>query len=166
MRTAGVLAGCIALAMLVSGCDGTDSRYFRYGIGTDLYSADIAETTQFQDIYLTELCRQALPVLSTSEGQCLNAALGPSDWNLLVQAGLNDVDRRCDSYLAWLDDRRRTNNAVLKELGDVTVASQAIMRVDSGWGRAAPVGALAATEKPSQRQRSPSQETSRCPGLS
>ncbi len=42
---------------------------------------------------------------------------------------MNDVDRRCDSYLAWLDDRRRTNNAVLKELGDVTVASQAIMRV-------------------------------------
>ena len=31
--------------------------------------------------------------------------------------------------------------------------------------RAAPVGALAATEKPSQRQRSPSRETSRWPGL-
>ena len=42
---------------------------------------------------------------------------------------MNDIDRRCDSYLAWLDDRRRTNNAVLKELGDITVASQAIMRV-------------------------------------
>jgi hypothetical protein len=42
---------------------------------------------------------------------------------------LNDVDRRCDAYLAWLDDRRRTNNAILKELGDITVASQAIMRV-------------------------------------
>jgi hypothetical protein len=50
-------------------------------------------------------------------------------WDLIVQAGLNDVDRRCDSYLAWLDDRRRTNNAILKEFGDVTVASQAIMRV-------------------------------------
>jgi hypothetical protein len=55
--------------------------------------------------------------------------LSPNDWSLLVQAGLNDVDRRCDSYLAWLDDRRRTNTAVLKELGDLTVASQAIMRV-------------------------------------
>ena len=32
--------------------------------------------------------------------------------------------------------------------------------------RAAPVGALAATEKPSQRHRSPSRETSRWPGLS
>jgi hypothetical protein len=129
MRGVGVVAGCVALAVLVSGCDTTDSRYFRYGIGTDLYSDDIVQTTQFQDIYLTELCRQALPVLSTSESQCLNGVPGSNGWNLLVQAGLNDVDRRCDSYLAWLDDRRRTNNAVLKELGDVTVASQAIMNV-------------------------------------
>jgi len=129
MRCAGLVAGCIALALLVSGCDTRDSRYFRYGIGTDLYTEDIVQTTQFQDIYLTELCRQALPVLASAEGQCLNASLGPNDWNLLVQAGLNDVDRRCDSYLAWLDDRRRTNSAVLKELGDITVASQAIMRV-------------------------------------
>jgi hypothetical protein len=117
------------LALLVGGCDSTDSRYFRYGIGTDLYSSDIVASTQFQDVYLTELCRQALPVVSTTDGQCLNAVLRPVDWNLLVQAGLNDVDRRCDSYLAWLDDRRRTNDAVLKELGDLTVASQAIMRV-------------------------------------
>jgi hypothetical protein len=126
---AGIVAGCIALAVLVSGCDTTDSRYFRYGIGTDLYSDDIVQTTQFQDIYLTELCRQALPVLSSSEGQCLSGVAGSNGWNLIVQAGFNDVDRRCDSYLAWLDDRRRTNNAVLKELGDVTVASQAIMNV-------------------------------------
>src|SRR3954447_7985399 len=110
MRKFGIVAGCVWLAMLVSGCDTTDSRYFRYGIGTDLYSTDIVETTQFQDIYLTELCRQALPLLSNSlDSQCLNAVLRPSDWNLLVQAGLNDIDRRCDGYLAWLDDRRRTN---------------------------------------------------------
>ncbi|NVN87388.1 MAG: hypothetical protein HXX15_15015 [Rhodopseudomonas sp.] len=117
------------LALLVGGCDSTDTRYFRYGIGTDLYSSDIVETTQYQDLYLSELCRQALPVVSTSDGQCLNAALRPSDWTLLVQAGLNDVDRRCDAYLAWLDDRRRTNNSILKELGDTAVASQGIMRV-------------------------------------
>ncbi len=106
-----------------------ESRYFRYGIGTELYSADIVQATQFQDIYLTELCRQALPVLSAGEGQCLSGVSSSAGWDLIVQAGLNDVDRRCDSYLAWLDDRRRTNNAVLKELGDIAVASQAIMRV-------------------------------------
>ena len=126
---AGIVGGCVALALLVGGCDTTDSRFFRYGIGTDLYSEDIVQTTQLQDIYLTELCRQALPVVSTTDSQCLTAMPNSNGWNLIVQAGLNDVDRRCDSYLAWLDDRRRTNNAVLKELGDITVASQAIMRV-------------------------------------
>jgi hypothetical protein len=126
---AGIVAGGVALALLVSGCDTNDSRYFRYGIGTNLYSEDIAQTTQYQDIYLTELCRQTLSLTSTTAGQCVNTQLSPNDWNLLVQAGLNDVDRRCDSYLAWLDDRRRTNTAVLKELGDLAVASQAIMRV-------------------------------------
>jgi hypothetical protein len=126
---AGIVASCLAMALLVGGCDTNDSRFFRYGIGTNLYSEDIAQTTQYQDIYLTELCRQTLPLTSTTEGQCVNAQLSPNDWSLLVQAGLNDVDRRCDSYLAWLDDRRRTNSAVLKELGDLTVATQAIMRV-------------------------------------
>jgi len=125
----GIVAVCVALALLLGGCDTTDTRYFRYGIGTDLYSEDIVQTTQLQDLYLTELCRQALPLVSTAEVQCINATPNSNAWNLIVQAGLNDVDRRCDSYLAWLDDRRRTNSAVLKELGDVTVASQAIMRV-------------------------------------
>jgi hypothetical protein len=129
MRGAGIVAGCVGLAMLVSGCDTTDSQYFRFGVGTDLYSADIVQTTQLQDLYLTELCRQALPLVSTSDAQCLTAVPNSNGWNLIVQAGLNDVDRRCDAYLAWLDDRRRTNTAVLKELGDVAVASQAIMRV-------------------------------------
>src|SRR5207248_1163183 len=121
MRGKSAIVACMGLALLTGGCDTIDSRYFSYGIGTDLYSTDIVQTTQLQDLYLTELCRQALPLVSTSDIQCINAAFGANDWNLLVQAGLNDVDRRCDSYLAWLDDRRRTNNAVLKELGDLTV---------------------------------------------
>lgn len=129
MRSAYIVAACVGLALLVGGCDPNDRTYFRYGIGTDLYSADIVETTQYQDIYLTELCRQALPLVSTAESMCLNSTLGQNEWDLVVQAGLNDIDRRCDSYMAWLDDRRRTDSAVLKELGDVTVASQAIMRV-------------------------------------
>ncbi|MBP1299778.1 hypothetical protein [Bradyrhizobium elkanii] len=127
------LAVLLVLTLAIAGCDTTDSRYFRYGIGTDLYSTDIADATQLQDIYLTELCRQTLPILSSNQVECVNFAPAPATWSLIVQAGLNDVDRRCDAYLAWLDDRRRTNNAVLKEIGDITVASQAIMRV-SGVG--------------------------------
>jgi hypothetical protein len=126
---AGIVAWSIGLALLLSGCDTTDSRFFRYGIGTELYTEDIVQATQLQDIYLTELCRQAVPPQSVADGQCVSMRPTSSGWDLIVQAGLNDIDRRCDAYLAWLDDRRRTNTAVLKELGDLAVASQAIMRV-------------------------------------
>ena len=130
MRMSAIVTGCLALGTSLSGCDTTtDSQYFRYGIGTDLYSSDIAQTTQLQDLYFTELCRQALPLVSTTDVDCIHARMSANDWNTIVRAGMNDVDRRCDAYLAWLDDRRRTNSAVLKELGDLTVASQAIMRV-------------------------------------
>jgi hypothetical protein len=132
MRT-GIVAGCVALALLVGGCDTNDSRFFRYGIGTNLYSEDIVQATQYQDIYLTELCRQAVPMLVTTESVCVNAGLTQNDWDLIVQAGLNDIDRRCDAYLAWLDDRKRTNNAVLKQIGDTLSVSQGIMRL-SGVG--------------------------------
>jgi hypothetical protein len=129
MRACGLFVVSVVLALVLAGCDPTtDSHYFRFGIGTDLYSSDIARETQYQDVYLAELCRQALPVLVSAENQCLATIPDPNAWNLIVAAGMNDIDRRCDAYLAWLDDRRRTNGALLKELGDVTVASQAIMR--------------------------------------
>ncbi len=50
--------------------------------------------------------------------------------------------------------------------GSSNSASMSARRFLPARRRAAPVGALAATEKPSQRQRSPSLETSRWPGLS
>lgn len=128
-RTLSILAG-LGFALLAAGCDTTDMRYFRYGVGTELYTSDIADTTQFQDLYLAELCRQSLPVLSpAAAAECTNAALTPADWALIVQAGMNDIDRRCDGYLAWLDDRRRTNSSILKQLGDTTVTTQGIMRL-------------------------------------
>ena len=34
---AGIVAAGVALALLVGACDSIDSRYQRYGIGTDLY---------------------------------------------------------------------------------------------------------------------------------
>ena len=125
MRRTGAILACVGLALLAGGCDTTDSRYFRFGIGRDLHSPDIAETTQYQELYLSELCRQASPVISP----VIAADCTPNDWALIVQAGLNDIDRRCDGYLAWLDDRRRTNSAILKQLGDTTVAAQGIMRL-------------------------------------
>ena len=33
---------------------------------------------------------------------CDMSKYGNAQWLVLVGAGFNDIDRRCDSYLAWL----------------------------------------------------------------
>jgi hypothetical protein len=47
-------------------------------------------------------------------------------WPLIVQAGMNDIDTRCDSYLSWLDVKKRENGAVLSEIGAIRVAVDAL----------------------------------------
>src|SRR5690606_24064523 len=49
------------------------------------------------------------------------------DWNLFVQAGMNDIDQRCDGYLAWLDDRRRSNDTILGQINITEGTTQTIL---------------------------------------
>src|ERR1700693_5053814 len=100
MRGAGIVAGGIALALLVGGCDPTrDSRYLREGIGTDLYWDGLPAATQLQDIYLANICSQAISPTARSVDtvSCDGLSLTPRNWGLLVQAGMNDIDLRCDT---------------------------------------------------------------------
>ena len=107
---AGIVAGCTALALLVAGCDPNERNYFRNGIGTQLYTAETASATEFQNIYLDYLCRQSVSSIGADAPSCAQV-VPPNAWPVIVQAGLNDIDTRCDSYLAWLDAKRRENTA-------------------------------------------------------
>jgi hypothetical protein len=122
------LAACVALAVCAAACDTLDNRFFREGIGTEVYATDIVEMTRRQNEYLAELCQQTLPIFSETSARCANIELQPRDWPLVVQAGITDIDRRCNAYLNWLDQRKRTNTAFLKQLGDTNTATQAIMQ--------------------------------------
>jgi hypothetical protein len=51
----------------------------------------------------------------------------PSEWTTFVQAGLNDIDRRCDAYLGWVDNKRRWREPILKQLLTTSAATAAIM---------------------------------------
>ena len=86
----------------------------------------IVNDSQIQDVYLAALCEQA--GLQSGLQFCLPPAVS-RDWTLIVQAGLNDIDQRCDAYLAWLDDKRRTKEPILNELHVVSAATQAIMAI-------------------------------------
>ena len=126
IRIPGIVAGCIALATLLSGCDANDKAYFREGIGTDLYTTDITAATDLQNTYLDSLCRQSLSYVGTVPSCSNRGELPPALWPLIVQAGMNDIDTRCDSYLSWLDVKKRENGAILSEIGAVRVAVDAL----------------------------------------
>jgi hypothetical protein len=132
MRKFGIVAGCVWLAMLVSGCDpARDFRYTREGIGVDLYWDGLPTATQLQDIYLADICSQAISptARSLNLNACDQLNLASRDWGLLVQAGMNDIDLRCDAYLSWLHDKRSSREPILKELAVLGGAAAAILKI-------------------------------------
>ena len=137
---ASIVAGCMALALVVAGCDPNERNYFRTGIGTQLYTTETASATELQNIYLDYLCRQAISAIGADAPGCAQV-VPPNAWPVIVQAGLNDIDARCDSYLAWLDAKRRENSAILTEISAVRVAVDALTNPNitavSGVGLAA-----------------------------
>jgi hypothetical protein len=51
------------------------------------------------------------------------------NWPVFVQAGMNDIDLRCDGFLTWLDARRRDRQPVVAEISAVNAAAHTIMTV-------------------------------------
>lgn len=116
---AGIVAGSFALALLVSGCDpALERRYIVEGAGVDLYTADRAGQVELMQQYISFVCAQA----------SLNASCD-GNWTTFVQAGMNDIDLRCDGFLTWLDGRRRDKEPVLAEISAINMAVHGIMTV-------------------------------------
>ena len=130
MRGKAAILACVGLALLAGGCNTLDGTYLRAGVGTEVAAGDIVASTNVQEIYFGEICRQAgLSVRQTPEGVllCDESLMPPGAWTVFVQAGMNDIDRRCDAYLAWLDDRRRWREPFLKQLHSTAAVTAAVM---------------------------------------
>jgi hypothetical protein len=101
MRWVRVVAACVSLSVVVGGCDPTlESQYFREGVGTDLNGANLSDSTVLLNEYVDFVCGQAGLVKSDLSGvpfSCNDRQLTSSEWMIFVQAGMNDIDRRCDS---------------------------------------------------------------------
>jgi hypothetical protein len=119
----------LGAALLLAGCNALEGRYLREGVGTELSSADLADTTNIQDLYVGEICRQAgLRVIKQQNGvYCDELRMRPNEWATFVQAGMNDIDRRCDAYLAWLDNKRRWRAPILAQLHTTAATTAAIL---------------------------------------
>jgi len=105
----------VMVAVVLQGCSNADRQYFNSGIGTELGYSALPKQTASQNDYVRYICQQAGSV---------NCAV---DWNTFVQAGMNDIDERCDGYLAWLDARRRSNGAILDQISDTQTAAEAVL---------------------------------------
>jgi hypothetical protein len=124
MRSLFQLVVCVAIAGMIAGCSASDINYFRQGIGTDVYSSELPNVTALNSAYVALICRQAG---LANEGETCDTPMLGRYWATFVQAGMNDIDRRCDAYLAWLDDRKRSQTPVLNELHALSAATIGIM---------------------------------------
>lgn len=128
MRKFGIVAGCVWLAVLLSGCDTLDGRYIREGIGTDLYAPEVINSARLQDVYFGYICNQAgLAVEQVGDVLVCQEPVVSRNWAMVVQAGMNDIDRRCDGYLTWLDNRRRSIGPIHQQILDSEAATLAII---------------------------------------
>jgi hypothetical protein len=123
------LAVLLPVAMVsLAACDpALEQKYYKEGIGTEITRPDIATVTTLQDLYLSELCRQT-GIVAVVDGTCNPVGVTPN-WGVIVEGGMNDIDARCDAYLAWLDDKRRSQEPILSEINALQTTSQALMRV-------------------------------------
>lgn len=112
---------------MAAGCDQTDRVFFKQGIGTDLNNGDIVSTTDALNTYVAEVCRQAGLAPDKDSDSCGSRPNDPATWWLFVQAGMNDIDQRCDAYLTWLDYVRRSKEPTLTELAQASTATTVIM---------------------------------------
>lgn len=122
----------LMLALTTAGCNTTEERLIEQGIGTELPADDIVDSTRRMALYLNYLCAQAgmsQAVGDSSEASfvCDMKPYGGAGWSLLVRAGFNDIDRRCDSYLAWLNSRRRNRAAILDQITDTRTFTEALL---------------------------------------
>ena len=139
MRSIASVLLCAGLLLATAGCDPqTDRMFFRQGIGTELNSGDIEASTKAQNDYVKFVCQQAgLSYFDDGGSITCEEPNKPSTWQLFVQAGMNDIDQRCDAYLAWLDYVRRAKDPTLNMLSDAATYSALIM--DRAGVSAAPI---------------------------
>jgi hypothetical protein len=131
MRLAGIVAGFVAFTLVATGCSTVEEKLMQSGIGTELPPDDMVDSTQRLEIYLSHLCAQAggTKTLDASGAviSCDMGRYGNAQWSALVSAGFNDIDRRCDSYLAWIASRRRDRSAILSQIHDTRTFTEALL---------------------------------------
>jgi hypothetical protein len=124
----------LLVTVLLTACQ-PDARFRTVGAGPDLYAPEAVANTAEVLTYFNLLCARAglapVPIPPTPPA-CNISNWDTRYWRVLVAAGFNDIDTRCDNYLGWLlakrNERLFTNQtlaAITALLGGLTVATGA-----------------------------------------
>jgi hypothetical protein len=131
----------------LAGCQSPSSQYLMNGIGAELPARDMKRAATLQNAYFNYLCQQAGLVdgsFTDKPGNCTIQPRDESGWMMIVRQGMNDIDRRCDAYLEWLDNKQRSAGPLRNQLRDLQGAVQGIMfAVDPGSTAALEIVGLA-----------------------
>lgn len=124
--------GVISLLMIgaLSGCAQQGQNYINSGIGSQLYTKDLKIASIAKDQYFGFICNQAgLPTVTGEDGfpRCLSEQSNATYWTTAVLQGLNDIDRRCDSYLAWLENQKRSRQPIIEQINATRNLTQAVL---------------------------------------
>lgn len=109
----------LIIGITVGGCVPTATDI---GVGQDLYSRQTPSDTNNLSSYFRQLCAQAHLVASNASETC-------SDYSELVQTGFNDIDQRCDRYLAWIDFKRTEALRVKSGIASLAVTSATVLTI-------------------------------------
>lgn len=117
------------VGVLLASCGPGNQNFLANGPGAQLEANDIAATQIRSEDYFKYLCKQSgiLPSYNGKSYSCLPHPGDSRHWMLLTQQGLNDIDRRCDSYLQWLDHKKRSKAPILSQIGAIDTATTAIL---------------------------------------
>lgn len=114
-----VAAFLLSIILLVTGCTFGSKDV---GVGQDLYSRQTPLDTNNLSSYFHQLCAQARLTGSNSSETC-------SDYGEIVQTGFNDIDQRCDRYLAWIDIKRTEALRVKSGIASLAFTSTTVLTI-------------------------------------
>ena len=138
---------CFFLSLLLASCSPTGQNFLAHGPGAQLEAGDMTRARELNRQYFNFLCQEAGINPTYNYGQpANNCVIDPYDrdaWTLITYQGLNDIDRRCDSYLQWLDNKKRSKGPIISQIGTVSATTTSIMNITGATAGAITIAGLA-----------------------
>ncbi len=118
--------------MTLASCGPTGNNFLANGPGTQLEATDINTARELNRKYFNYLCQESGLIPGSLGEPYYSCYIEPGNqkfWTLITYQGLNDIDRRCDAYLQWLDNKKRSKAPILSQLGSMGTATGSIMQI-------------------------------------